>query len=65
MPRGDTLTVRVTDDGPGSTGQAGSAGYGIAGMRERIALLGGAVHAGRRPDGGFVVEASFPLPVRA
>lgn len=70
----DALTVRVSDDGPGhadSAGEVGAgpaepgAGYGIAGMRERIALLGGALHAGPRPDGGFVVEASFPLPVRA
>ena len=64
---GDALTVRVTDDGLGSAepaGTAGSAGYGIAGMRERVALLGGALHAGRQPDGGFMVEASFPLPVR-
>ncbi|HEX2299087.1 MAG TPA: histidine kinase [Pseudonocardiaceae bacterium] len=69
---GDALTVRVTDDGSGcagspragSTGPGGSGGYGIAGMRERVALLGGVLRAGRRPEGGFVVEASFPLPVR-
>lgn len=65
---GDALTVRVADDGPGSTGPpgpSGPGGYGIVGMRERVALLGGAVHIGRGPEGGFAVEASFPLPVRA
>lgn len=77
----DTLTVRVTDNGrrgaaagaapPGGIRQGAARqeeareGYGIAGMRERVALLGGALHAGHRPDGGFVVEASFPFPVRA
>ena len=38
----------------------GAAGHGIAGMRERAALLGGEVTAGPRPEGGFVVEATLP-----
>ncbi len=61
---GDALTVRVTDDGLAGPAEQG-AGYGIMGMRERVGLLGGALHAGHLPDGGFVVEASFPLPARA
>ncbi len=37
------------------------AGFGLAGMRERVGRLGGTVTAGRTPDGGFTVEARLPL----
>jgi signal transduction histidine kinase len=36
-------------------------GHGLAGMRERVALLGGSLTAGPAPDGGFVVSAVLPL----
>jgi signal transduction histidine kinase len=36
-------------------------GHGLAGMRERVALLGGSLSAGPSPDGGFVVAAVLPL----
>jgi signal transduction histidine kinase len=36
-------------------------GHGIAGMRERVALLGGSLSAGPAPDGGYVVSAVLPL----
>jgi signal transduction histidine kinase len=36
-------------------------GHGLAGMRERVALLGGSLSAGPLPDGGFVVSAVLPL----
>lgn len=35
-------------------------GYGIAGMRERVSLLGGHFAAGPRPEGGFRVAAGLP-----
>ena len=35
-------------------------GYGIIGMTERVALLGGQLSAGRRPDGHWVVDATIP-----
>ncbi len=38
------------------------AGHGIIGMRERVSLCGGDLHALPRPDGGFVVRARLPLP---
>jgi signal transduction histidine kinase len=38
-------------------------GFGIAGMRERVALLGGRFEAGPLPAGGFAVEARLPVPV--
>ncbi len=36
-------------------------GRGIAGMRERCALLGGELIAGPRPSGGFEVKARLPF----
>jgi len=43
-------------------GGVGSAvpGYGITGMRERAALLGGTCEAGPSPGGGWVVAATLP-----
>jgi signal transduction histidine kinase len=37
------------------------AGQGLAGMRERAALLGGTLSAGPSPDGGFTVCAVLPI----
>jgi signal transduction histidine kinase len=61
--RDQELAIEVTDDGCGAT-VAGS-GYGIAGMRERAALLHGELSAGPRPEGGFRVTARLPLPAAA
>jgi signal transduction histidine kinase len=38
-----------------------AAGNGIAGMRERVAALGGDFSAGPRGDSGFRVAARLPL----
>jgi signal transduction histidine kinase len=57
------LSIEVTDSGCGSS--AAGTGYGITGMRERTALLGGDFSAGPRPDGGFRVAARLPVPVPA
>ncbi len=52
------LTVR--DDG-GPVHAAGVApGYGLVGMTERAALLGGTLAAGPGPDHGWVVDAVLP-----
>jgi signal transduction histidine kinase len=54
--------VEVTDDGPGPTAAAGAGGgHGILGMQERAAAVGGTVHAGARPEGGFAVRACLPV----
>jgi signal transduction histidine kinase len=60
----DELTIDVTDSGHGPGSAAGS-GHGLAGMRERAALLGGDLTAGPRPEGGFRVTARLPVPVKA
>jgi signal transduction histidine kinase len=36
-------------------------GHGLAGMRERVVLLGGSLSAGAAPDGGFLVSAVLPV----
>lgn len=41
-----------------------SAGHGLLGMRERVAVHGGRLQTGVRSDGGFSVRARFPLSHR-
>ena len=68
--RDDDIVVQVDDDGtvngpaaarPGRPSKGGSGGNGIAGMTERAHALGGSLHAGPRPGGGFRVRALLPL----
>jgi signal transduction histidine kinase len=56
---GDDLLVRIHDSGPGPDPDGGS-GHGLAGMRERAAMVGGQVTAGAAPGAGFLVEAFLP-----
>ncbi|MFB9659675.1 sensor histidine kinase [Glycomyces mayteni] len=58
-----TLAISVADDGVGDAKGANRAGNGLAGMRERAEGLGGTFDAGPREDGGFTVEAAWPLEV--
>ena len=58
----DELRIDVADTGQGPHASAtGSAGHGLAGMRERAAAVGGTVQAGPRPGGGFLVAARLPI----
>ncbi|MBW4094028.1 MAG: sensor histidine kinase [Acidobacteria bacterium] len=45
----------------GQNEETRSAGHGLVGMRERAQILGGTLAAGRSQEGGFRVEARFPL----
>lgn len=38
----------------------GSPGHGLTGMTERATVVGGELHAGPTPDGGFAVRAHLP-----
>jgi signal transduction histidine kinase len=57
-----TLTI-LNPTPPEKTGCPGletiNGGYGLAGMRERLLLLGGSLHAGAS-DGNWVVTAKVP-----
>jgi signal transduction histidine kinase len=57
----DSLTVQVDDDGRAPATGPTVPGVGLVGMRERVTALGGSLHAGPRPVGGFTVRAELPL----
>ena len=54
------LVVSVVDAGTTATTPGGE-GQGLLGMRERVALHGGTLHAGPEPGGGFAVRATLPF----
>ena len=61
----DAVVVQIDDDGRGSANGITSAGdgFGITGMRERAAAIGGRLEAGPAPfpDEGFRVRAWLPV----
>lgn len=60
--RDGALELEVVDDGAGAAHPSPGSGRGIAGMRERAALVGGTLDAGPLPGGGgFRVHAVLPL----
>ncbi|MFI6062200.1 sensor histidine kinase [Streptomyces sp. NPDC051286] len=72
---GDTarpaVLVSVTDEGPGTAGHTAEpadlgdgprSGYGLVGLSERAAMVGGTVTAGAQAGVGWIVEARIPLP---
>ena len=55
------LSLRVHNGPPSAPPESTQGeGHGIAGMRERVTLLGGEFTSGPTADGGFVVAVRFP-----
>lgn len=54
------VNIRVEDDGQAPTQRDRPGGRGLIGMKERIALYGGSVHAESKPGGGWRVKAQIP-----
>jgi signal transduction histidine kinase len=63
----DAVTVEISNGparpaaGARAARAIGGTGNGIIGMRERVAVFGGELTAGPRPEGGFLVRARFPV----
>jgi signal transduction histidine kinase len=64
-----TIELRVQDDGtgierrkaPGRARPTHRRGFGLEGMRERVALLGGSVRVESEPGAGTTVTARVPV----
>ncbi len=56
--------LRVRNDGA-IPGPGNTPGHGLAGLRERMAALGGQVTAGPEPGGWFSIEVSLPVATSA
>jgi len=66
--RPQVLEIEVQDNGPGEPsgrghghGASARGGFGLIGMRERAAVYGGHVQAGRAEAGGYLVRAVLPF----
>jgi len=55
----DAIVIDVTDNGQAISGHH-PRGFGLLGMRERVAVFGGEVQTGSRPEGGFTVHVNLP-----
>jgi signal transduction histidine kinase len=61
---GDTVSLDIDDDGVGFAGAPqprADGGFGLAGMRERVAAVGGELHIESAPGSGTTIAASVPV----
>jgi signal transduction histidine kinase len=59
--RGESIHVTVVDDGPGFDTEQPTAGFGLIGMHERVALVGGTLSVHSVPGQGTTVRAEIPV----
>jgi signal transduction histidine kinase len=60
-----TATLAVTDDGTGFDSSEAEPGFGLPGMRDRLALVNGALAVSSVPGGGTSLSVSLPIGVAA
>lgn len=53
-------SVEIADDGRGGGPAGAGSGSGLAGLRERVATMGGRVEAGTAPAGGYRLRVELP-----
>ena len=56
----NALHVEVADDGVGPPPGPVRVGHGLLGVRERVAMFGGALVTGRSDLGGYLLAATLP-----
>jgi signal transduction histidine kinase len=61
---GDTVEIRIRDDGVGFDPAARTAGFGLVGMRERVELLQGTFAIDSAPGAGTSITISLPVQTR-
>lgn len=59
--RGGEVSAVIEDDGHGFDPKEGSAGLGLVGMRERVALVGGRMAIESREGAGTTIHVEVPL----
>ena len=60
----DQITLTIQDNGIGfGEEKSGSNGIGLAGLRERIMIAGGALSISSTPKRGTILAAQFPWPI--
>jgi two-component system, NarL family, sensor histidine kinase DevS len=55
------IEIEISDDGVGFEPNLVREGFGLVGMRERVALLGGTLRVGSTPGSGTTISAEIPL----
>lgn len=59
---GESIRLRVVDDGVGIPAEAESKGFGLRGLQERAQRLGGRLRYGQNPTGGTELALIIPVP---
>jgi signal transduction histidine kinase len=54
------VSVTVTDNGGGAEEESTRNGFGLRGLRERVASVDGSVHTENLPEGGFRLRVAVP-----